>query len=72
MEAAPPVPARPSRIEAEVLRARSLLEQRQFAAALSAAQALLAEVPENRDVLYLAAVSQRYLGRIADALRTLA
>jgi tetratricopeptide (TPR) repeat protein len=28
-------------------------------------------VPENRDVLYLVAVCERYLGRIADALRTL-
>jgi tetratricopeptide (TPR) repeat protein len=64
---APPV----SRIEAEVLRARELLEKRQFAASLAAAQALLREVPENRDALYLVAVSQRYLGRIADALRTL-
>jgi tetratricopeptide (TPR) repeat protein len=70
------VPAEPnppvSRIESEVLRARGLLEKRQFAAALSIAEALLAEVPENRDVLYLIAVSHRYLGRIADALRTLA
>ena len=32
---------------------------------------MLREVPENRDILYLLAVSQRYLGRIADALRTL-
>src|SRR5204863_167059 len=32
---------------------------------------LLEEVPENRDVLYLVAVSQRYLGRIDDALGTL-
>ncbi len=64
----PPV----SRIETEVLRTRGLLEKRQFSAALSAAQALLAQVPENRDVLYLVAVSQRYLGRIADALGTLA
>ena len=63
----PPV----SRIESEVLRARGLLEKRQFAAALAAAEALLAEVPENRDVFYLIAVSQRYLGRVADALRTL-
>ncbi len=63
----PPV----SSIESEVLRARGLLEKRQFAAALAAAEALLAEVPENRDVLYLIAVSQRYLGRVADALRTL-
>jgi len=55
-----------------MLRARALLKQGQFAEALAAAQTLLAEVPENRDVLYLVAVSQRYLGRIADALGTLA
>jgi tetratricopeptide (TPR) repeat protein len=61
-----------SRIEAEVHRARALLEKRELARALEAAQALLAEVPENRDVWYLIAVSQRYLGRIADALATLA
>jgi tetratricopeptide (TPR) repeat protein len=71
MAAAQPMPP-PSRIEAEVRRARALAEKGQFAEALSLAQALLAEVPENRDVLYLVAVSQRYLGRIADALRTLA
>jgi tetratricopeptide (TPR) repeat protein len=67
-ERGPPV----SRIESEVLRTRGLLEKRQFAAALAAAEVLLAEVPENRDVLYLIVVSQRYLGRVADALRTLA
>src|SRR5882762_9232184 len=71
MVAAQPVPS-PSRIEAEVLRARALAKQGQFAEALSVAQALLAEVPENRDVLFLVAVSQRYLGRIAEALKTLA
>jgi tetratricopeptide (TPR) repeat protein len=54
-----------------VQRARGLLQKRQFAQSLAAAEALLAEVPENRDVLYLIAVNQRYLGRIADALRTL-
>ena len=71
MVAAQPVPS-PSRIEAEVLRARALAKQGQFAEALSVAQALLAEVPENRDALYIVAVSQRYLGRIPDALGTLA
>jgi tetratricopeptide (TPR) repeat protein len=71
MAAAEPSPPQ-SRIELEVLRARGLLEKRQFALALAAAEALLPEVPENRDVLYLIAVSQRYLGRIADALATLA
>jgi tetratricopeptide (TPR) repeat protein len=61
----------PSRIEAEVLRLRALMEKQQFAAALQGAQALLAEVPENRDAWYIMAVCQRYLGRIAEALQTL-
>ncbi len=61
-----------SRIEAEVGRARALLQQRQFPQALAAAEDLLREFPENRDVLYLIAVSQRYLGQIPDALATLA
>jgi tetratricopeptide (TPR) repeat protein len=61
-----------SPIEAQVLRTRELLKERQFAASLAAAEALLTQVPENRDVLYLTAVSQRYLGRMADALATLA
>jgi tetratricopeptide (TPR) repeat protein len=63
--------APPSHIEAEVGRARALLEKGQFGAALTAAEALQAEVPENRDVLYLIAVSQRYLSRISEALATL-
>ncbi len=61
-----------SPIEAEVLRARQLLGARRFDEALSVAQALLLQVPENRDVLYLVAVSQRYLRRLADAMETLA
>jgi len=61
-----------SRIEREVRRLRGLLEQGQFAAALTDARALLAEVPENRDLLYIVAVSQRYLKRIPEALQTLA
>jgi len=60
-----------SRIEAEVRRARGLVEKRQFAQGLAVAEPLLAEVPENRDVLYLVAVCQRYLARIPDALATL-
>jgi len=60
-----------SRIEAEVLRIRGLVEKREFARALADAGRLLGEVPENRDVLYLVAVSQRYLGRIDEALATL-
>jgi tetratricopeptide (TPR) repeat protein len=60
-----------SRVELEVLRLRELVEKRQFAQCVNGADALLREVPENRDVLYLLAVSQRYLGKIADALHTL-
>jgi len=68
-------PERPSvaaagQIEAKVRRLRVLVEKREFATALAAAQRLRAEVPENRDVLYILAVSQRYLGKIADALVT--
>ena len=66
--------ARPSAslIEAEVLRTRSLLEQGSFQSALDAGQKLLTKVPENRDVLYVVAVAQRYLRCVADALQTLA
>jgi tetratricopeptide (TPR) repeat protein len=66
-ESSPPA----SRIEHEVQRVRTLIEKAQLAPALAAAEALLAEVPENRDALYLVAVSQRYLGRVQDALATL-
>jgi tetratricopeptide (TPR) repeat protein len=62
----------PSPIEAEVRRIRKLLEDGEFAQALWAADMLLLEVPENRDVLYMVAVSQRYLRRIPHALATLA
>jgi tetratricopeptide (TPR) repeat protein len=61
-----------SRIEAEVRRTRAFLENKQYAAALAAAERLRAEVPQNRDVLYMMAVSQRYLERIPQALATLA
>jgi tetratricopeptide (TPR) repeat protein len=62
----------PSPIEAEVLRIRALLERGQFGQALAAAQALRTQVPENRDVLYMASVSLRYLKRIPEALGLLA
>jgi tetratricopeptide (TPR) repeat protein len=66
---ATPEPA--SRIESEVIRIRALLQGGQYAPALQAAEALLIEVPENRDVIYMIAVAQRYLQRIPDALATL-
>jgi tetratricopeptide (TPR) repeat protein len=61
----------PSRIETEVRRIRAVLERSEFAPALQAALRLREEVPENRDVLYMIAVAQRYLQRIPDALATL-
>jgi len=68
-----PVESHPtlSRIEAEVGRARAFLQERRFQQSLDSAVAMAAEVPENRDVLYLIAVNQRYLGRVTDALQTL-
>ena len=61
----------PSRIETEVRRIRATLERSEFAPALEAALPLLNEAPENRDVLYMVAVAQRYLQRIPEALVTL-
>jgi len=61
-----------SRIEREVRRLQGLLEKGRGAEALTGAQALLAEAPENRDLLYIAAVSLRFLKRIPEALDTLA
>ena len=50
---------------------RQLLDRRQFAEAARVAEALLAQSPEDRDLLYMLAVAQRYLGRIPAALVTL-
>src|SRR3984893_1827862 len=61
----------PSHIETEVRRIRAMLERSEFAPALQAALQLKEEAPENRDVLYMIAVAQRYLHRIPDALATL-
>jgi tetratricopeptide (TPR) repeat protein len=60
-----------SPIEAEVLRIRGLMQAGQHQQALLAAQALGAKVPENRDVLYMTAVSQRFLKQPRQALETL-
>jgi tetratricopeptide (TPR) repeat protein len=64
--------AAPSSVELEVQRIRSLVQERRFGEAISAAASLRTLYPENRDVLYLLAVAQRHGGRIADALGTLA
>lgn len=61
----------PSPIELEVRRIRALLKDKQLAEGLQAAEALAGRVPENRDVLYLMAMSRRHLGKIPEALATL-
>ncbi len=61
-----------SAVEVEVARIREFHQARRFAEGLTAADALLRKVPENRDVLYLRAVAQRMLGDTAAALGTLA
>src|SRR5882724_8488139 len=60
-----------STVESEVSRIRALIKARRFAEGVAAATALLCQVPENRDVLYLLALGQRQLIRSADALATL-
>ncbi len=53
---------------ADISRLQTLLRQRQFSDLLAQADALLAESPEERDVLLLSAIALRYLGRHAEAL----
>jgi tetratricopeptide (TPR) repeat protein len=50
---------------------RALLERGQFEPALQAAQGLRAQFPENREVLYMIAVSLRFLQRVPQALAML-
>src|SRR5271163_4529182 len=69
---APGSPACDLATDTEIQRVRELLNGSQFAAAAAASEALVAAAPENRDVLYMLAVSQRYLNRIPEALATLA
>jgi len=61
----------PSPVELEVRHVRELLKSNDYRGALRAAEALAVKVPENRDVLYLIAVSQRFLGKIPEALKAL-
>jgi len=58
-------------IEAEVGRLRRLQKDGRHEIALQDAEALLRDVPENRDLLLIAAISLRYLLRIDEALAML-
>jgi tetratricopeptide (TPR) repeat protein len=62
----------PAMIGSEADRIRGLLRQQKFSEALGAGEALLVATANHRDVLLYVAIAQRYLGRIPDAMRTLA
>ena len=59
-------------LTAELARIRGLIRCREFAEALSAGQEVLVEAPGERDALLFVAIAQRFLGRVPDALGTLA
>jgi tetratricopeptide (TPR) repeat protein len=59
-------------LEREIRWLRELLGRSEFGEARDAANSLLQQAPESRDILYVLAVSQRYLQRVPDALATLA
>jgi len=64
-------PLTQSPLERDVLRLRSLQQESRHAEALPQALALLRSWPQNRDLLLIAAISQRHLMRIPEALATL-
>ena len=61
----------PSPVEREVRRLHELIRESRYAEALAPAQALVVAVPQNRDALYLLAVTQRALRKIEESLKTL-
>jgi tetratricopeptide (TPR) repeat protein len=56
----------------DLARVRTLLKERSFPAALDACEELLAKEPGHREALLFAAIAQRNLGRVAEAMSTLA
>jgi tetratricopeptide (TPR) repeat protein len=59
-------------LAAALQRIRELIEQRRYAEAADAASARLRNAQNHRDLLYMLAVAQRYIGDLASALKTLA
>jgi tetratricopeptide (TPR) repeat protein len=57
--------------EEEISRLQELTRTRQYVAALAGIDPLLARHPEDRDLLYLAAMNSRCLNRVPDALALL-
>jgi tetratricopeptide (TPR) repeat protein len=67
-----PAAAGLSPVDRELERIRALVRERRFSEVVAAATALEAESPGDRHALYLRALGERFLGRIDDALATLA
>ncbi len=72
MSAAVVEPDAPSPRDSALAGIRAQLERKDFAGAARQAEQLLQGSAEDRDALYMLAVSQRYLGRTEAALATLA
>ncbi|MGZ3403468.1 MAG: hypothetical protein ACXWKN_09690 [Phenylobacterium sp.] len=70
-EPAPVSSPEPHPLERAVIDLRRLQQAGDHAAALAGAQARLAEFPENRDLLLIAATSLRHLRRIPEAMAML-
>jgi len=71
VNAPPPSIDRASKVERELERLRSLQKAGRHEEALAGAEALLQDLPENRDLLLTAATSLRCLLRIPESLETL-
>ncbi len=62
----------PATLDARAVQLRELFRQHDFPGMLAAGQALVVDAPGHRDGLLAVALAQRHLGRIGDALSTLA
>ena len=64
-------PSPPSSVEQDVARLRRAQAEGRHEEALQGAEVLLSRLPENRDLLLIAAGSLRYLSRLPEAFATL-
>src|SRR3979409_2495853 len=62
----------PTPASSDVAQLRELLREHRFSEVLTGANAVLATAPGQRDALLFAAIAQRFLGQIPEALKTIA
>jgi len=62
----------PTPASSDVAQLRELLREHRFSEVLTGANAVLAAAPGQRDALLFAAIAQRFLGQIPEALKTIA